>query len=365
MTKHIAIDARLINTSTGTYMEKLLDNLQTIDTENRYTVIVPTKDRDFWKPTNTNFSIVTGDFKDFSLAEQTSFKRFLDNINADLVHFCMPEQPVLYTGKKVTTIHDLNLLRARNTDKKQIVFRFKQFVGQFVFRSVAQTSRFIITPTQYVKNDVVQTLRVASEKVVVTSEAADPKEISALKPYDHPYKQFIMYVGRQVDYKNIKRLGDAHQILLEKHPDLGLILVGSLNEAAQRNKAYFKKKGYKNITFTGFIPDEERDWLFKQAEAYVFPSLMEGFGLPGLEAMGYGTPVISSNTTCLPEVYGDAAHYFDPNSTDDMARAIDEVLTDETLRKSLIEKGERQLQKYSWEDVAKKTLEVYRLALGK
>src|SRR6478736_2277831 len=104
---HIAIDARLINSSTGTYTEKLLDNLEKLDTTNTYTVIVPTKDLGFWKPTNPNFSVAAGDFKDFSLAEQTSFKKFLHAINADMVHFCMPEQPVLYRGKKITTFHDL------------------------------------------------------------------------------------------------------------------------------------------------------------------------------------------------------------------------------------------------------------------
>src|SRR5690606_23289315 len=161
---------------------------------------------------------------------------------------------------------------------------------------------------------------------------------------------------------NIKRLGDAHQQLLKTHPDLGLILVGKKNDAIRSNEAYFESKGYKNILFTDFIPDQQRDWLYTHAAAYIFPSLMEGFGLPGLEAMGYGAPVVSSNATCLPEVYGDAAHYFDPRSVDDMARAIDEVLTDEILRRRLIGNGYAQLGRYSWERMAKQTLAVYRQA---
>jgi glycosyltransferase involved in cell wall biosynthesis len=168
-----------------------------------------------------------------------------------------------------------------------------------------------------------------------------------------------MYVGQQSDYKNIKRLGEAHQKLLRKYPDLGLILVGKINASAQINKQYFESKGFKNIHFTDFLPNPQRDWLYQNTAAYVFPSLLEGFGLPGLEAMGYGAPVVSSNATCLPEVYDDAAHYFNPLDTDDMARAIDEVLSDESLRNKLIAEGYKQIAKYSWGRMAKQTHSVY------
>ncbi len=360
---HIAIDARLINSSTGTYTERLLHYLERLDTTNKYTVIVPTKDLEYWKPTNPNFSVVAGDFADFSLNEQIGFKKLLDAINADVVHFCMPEQPILFTGKKVTTFHDLILLRATGSDKKRLVFKAKQLVGQLAFRRIARSSDAIITPTNWVRDDVVKTLGVSPDKVLVTSEAADMKPLGELRPYEHPYKQFIMYVGRQQDHKNIRRLASAHQKLLAKYPDLGLILVGGLNKASTSNKDYFDSLGYKNITFTGFLPDEQRDWLYKNADAYVFPSLMEGFGLPGLEAMNYGTPVVSSNATCLPEVYGDAAHYFDPLNIDDMTRAIGDVLSDTKLRLELSKKGLEQVKKYSWQSVAAKTLAVYQRVL--
>jgi len=107
------------------------------------------------------------------------------------------------------------------------------------------------------------------------------------------------------------------------------------------------------------MDDEYVNWLYENTSAYVFPSLMEGFGLPGLEAMGNGAPVVSSNATCLPEVYGDAAHYFDPTSVTDMAKSIDEVLSDETLRKKLIKNGFEQIRKYSWEKTSQQTHDVY------
>lgn len=357
--RHIAIDARIINTSTGKYVERLLHYLEKIDEVSRYTVLVPAKDKDFWKPTNDNFHVRVADFDNYSISEQIGFKHYLDELHPDLVHFCMPQQPILYKGTHVTTFHDLSLLKTYNSDKNWLIFHFKQLVGRFVFRRVLQTSRFIITPSKFTKNELLKfDKKLSSDKVAITPESADIF-VSEVVPYNHPFKQYIMYVGQQSDYKNIKRLGEAHQKLLQKYPDLGLILVGKINVSAQINKRYFESKGFKNIHFTDFLPNSQRDWLYKNTAAYVFPSLMEGFGLPGLEAMGYGAPVVSSNATCLPEVYDDAAHYFNPLDTDDMARAIDEVLSDEKLRKNLIKEGYKQITKYSWERMAKQTYSVY------
>lgn len=361
---HIAIDARIINSSTGTYVERLLHYLEEVDTVNRYTIIVPTKDTDFYIPRNPNFTVVTNDTPNYSFAEQTAFKTFLERLSADLVHFCMPQQPLGYKGKHVTTIHDLILLKTYNSDKNWLVFHAKQLVGRYLFKRIAKTNDHIIVPTHYVKDDYVEYSGISPDKVTVTYEAADIF-VDKLQPYQHPFKRFILYVGQQSDYKNIRRLGDTHQKLLASHPDLGLILVGRKNAGVLNNEAYFTKKEYKNILFTDFIPNEQRDWLFKHCDAYVFPSLMEGFGLPGLEAMAYGAPVASSNTASLPEVYGDAAHYFDPLNTDDMARAIDDILMSSELRERLIEKGRIQLKKYSWRHMAEQTHQVYMNALKK
>jgi glycosyltransferase involved in cell wall biosynthesis len=360
---HIAIDARIINSSTGRYVERLLHYLEEIDGENDYTVLVRDKDETYWTPTKDNFRVRVADFDNYSWAEQTEFKKFLDNLAPDLVHFCMPQQPVWYKGKSVTTIHDLTLLNTYNSDKNWLMYHFKQFVGRFVFKRVARKSEMVITPSQYTKDSVVSFANIPRDKVIATPEGAESPADTELSPYEIPFKKFIMYVGQQPDYKNIRRLGDAHQKLLSAHPDLGLVLVGKKAADTLANEAYFEKNGYKNIHFTGFIPDEQRDWLMAHATAYVFPSLMEGFGLPGLEAMAAGSPVVSSNATCLPEVYGDAAHYFDPTDTEDMARAIGEVIDDEQLRNKLIEAGKKQIKKYSWRRMARQTHEVYMNAL--
>jgi len=275
----------------------------------------------------------------------------------------MPQQPGGHKGPAVTTFHDLTLLHTYNSDKNWLVFHAKQLVGRFVFKRVAQKSQLILTPSNYTKKHLAEFAHIPAEKIRVTLLAAEP-DITTTEPYELPFKRFIMYVGQQPDYKNIRRLGDAHQKLLETHPDLGLVLVGKKAEDALANEVYFKKKGYENIHFTGFIPDSQRDWLMQHTAAYIFPSLMEGFGLPGLEAMAAGAPVVSSNATCLPEIYGDAAHYFNPSDTDDMANAINQVISDGKLRSELIARGERKVAEYSWRRMAEQTHAAYMEALG-
>ncbi len=359
---HIVIDARIISSTTGRYVERLLTHLQEVDKTNKYTVLVPTKDLNYWKPKNRNFTVKAADFANYSLGEQIGFKSLLDSLKADLVHFCMPQQPVLYAGNHMTTVHDLTLLQTYNSDKNWFVFHAKQLVGRFVFKRIARTSSHIITPTNYVKNEYAAFAGISKDKITVTYEGADITT-STEKSVKLPYKKFILYVGQQSDYKNIKRLGDAHQQLLAKHPDLGLVLVGKKSPSHLRNEAYFTKSGYKNIHFSGFVADNELAWLYKHCEAYVFPSLMEGFGLPALEAMAYGAPVVSSNYTCLPEVYEKAAHYFDPKDVQDMAEKISDVLDNKVLRKELVQNGANQVKWYSWKKMAKETHEVYMKAL--
>jgi len=354
---HIAIDARIINSSTGRYVERLVTYLQDVDTKNNYTILVRQKDETYWKPRNANFSVKVADFDNYSFNEQIGFHRFLKKLNADLVHFCMPQQPRGYKGKKVTTFHDLTLLKTYNSDKNWFVFHAKQKVGRYVFRRVANENNHIIAISQFTKQELQAFTPINDEKISVIYEASD---VSAITPkhYKLPFKKYLLYVGQQSDYKNIKRLGDAHQLLVAKYPDLGLVLVGKKNASALANETYFNERGYKNILFTDFVEDNQLSWLYTHASAYTFPSLMEGFGLPGLEAMGYGVPVVSSNATCLPEVYGPAAHYFNLLDTSDIAEAIDQVLSDDKLRIRLAKAGFKQIKKYSWKKQAQETYKV-------
>lgn len=360
--KKIIIDARIINSTTGRYIERLLSHLQEIDHENKYIVLVRKKDYRYWKPTNTNFTVKIADYKNYSFGEQIGFAFFLYKLKADLVHFCMPQQPLLYFKPSVTTIHDLTLLKVYNSDKNWLIYHVKQLIGHFVFWCVAYKARFILTISDYSKNELLEWYKIPATKVVRTYLAAD-LPLKKTKKYNTPYKDYLLYVGQQSDYKNIRRLILAHQELIQEHKDLGLVLVGSLNASAKLNQTWVKKHAYKNVVFTGFVSDEELSWLYGNTKAYVFPSLMEGFGLPSLEAMTYGAPVVSSSATCLPEVNGEAAKYFNPESVDDIAKTIDEVLTNPQLSQRLIKEGQKQVKKYSWDKTAQETLFVYVAAL--
>lgn len=364
MTKRIAIDARIINSSTGRYVERLVTYLQEVDKENEYIVLVPSKDKGFWKPTADNFSVVTVDYKNYSFGEQIGFCRFLYDLGVDLVHFCMPQQPLLYTKPHVTTIHDLTLLKTYNSDKNWFVYHLKQAVGRVLFYVIGHTSKRIIAISQFTKRDFLGHSKISPEKVDLTYEAADLLSSKPIRPEQIAADtKFLLYVGQQSDYKNIRRLMQAHQVLRATRPDLELVLVGSLNEAVKRNKSWAEEKGLQGIVFTGFVSDDELAWLYQNCQSYVFPSLMEGFGLPGLEAMIHGAPVASSSATCLPEVYGVAAKYFNPTSVKDMANVVAEIIDSKDVQKDLIAKGKVQAAKYSWKRMAEQTKAVYDKAL--
>ena len=359
---HIVIDARIISSTTGRYVERLLHHLEKIDLVNEYTVLVRKKDENYWIPTNPNFTTKVAEFKNYSFSEQIGLLKLLNTLKPDLVHFCTPEQPVLYTGKKVTTIHDLTLLKTYNPDKNWLVYKSKQFIGKFVFRHVARTSKFVYTPSEFTRQEVLSRFKVNPSHVITTHLAAEAKT-TKLTPYPLPSEDYIMYVGQQSQYKNIRFLQEVHSILLQKNPNLQLVLVGKLDGPGLENKAYFESINAKNIIYTGYTDDDQLNWLYANTKAYIFPSLMEGFGLPGLEAMLQGAVVASSSATCLPEVYGDAAVYFDPTNVLDAVKTIEQLLTDDTLRTSLKKKSAIQLQKYSWEKTARATHERYIQAL--
>jgi glycosyltransferase involved in cell wall biosynthesis len=260
-------------------------------------------------------------------------------------------------------MQDLTTVRFRNPAKNIVVFWLKQQVYKWLNKRVAHKSVALITPTEYVKQDVAAYCRVPLEKISVTLEAADVIS-DAAEPVDSlARKQFIMYTGRPTPHKNLGRLIDAFALLQKSQPDLRLVLVGKHDANYARHEARVQHDGVRNVVFTGFVNDGQLRWLYENCAAYVFPSLSEGFGLPGLEAMAHGAPVVSSNATCLPEVNGSAAHYFDPLNTEDIAAKIADVLDDEKLRSNLTQKGTTQVANYSWSRMAKQTLEVYERAL--
>ncbi|HEY5267605.1 MAG TPA: glycosyltransferase family 1 protein [Candidatus Saccharimonadales bacterium] len=361
----IVIDARELRTSTGRYIERLLHYLQQIDTDNSYTVLLKPKDFDTWEPVNRKFHKLACPYKEFSFNEQLGFLIQLHELKPDLVHFGMVQQPILYTRKVVTTIHDLTTAKFGNPSKNKIVFTIKQIVYRVVIKVAAAKSKMIITPSEYVKDDLAKFAKVNSRKIVVTYESSDeiegePETIDGL---DH--RKYIMYVGRPNPHKNLYRLVRAYAELKKTNPELCLVLVGKEDSLFKKMAKWVEDKSIEDVVFTGFVSDNQLKWLYQNTVCYVFPSLSEGFGLPGLEAMRHGAPVISSNATCLPEIYGDAALYFDPHDTEDMAQKIDSIINNKQRANNYITKGYEQVKKYSWKKMAQETLDVYNSVLNK
>lgn len=362
MSKHIVIDARIRRSSTGRYADRLIEHLQQVDTENTYTILLEPDDP--WQPTAPNFSAVACKYPQFSFSpiDQLGFALQLKRLKPDLVHFTMTQQPLFYFGNIVTTTHDLTMLEyARAGRLPQWLHQLRMALYKFLMWWSHKKSKKIIVPTEYVKADVAKYHPFAKDKLVVTLEASEPPldvESSEPKGIHRPY---LLYVGRAFPHKNLESLIKAFENIQTSHGEVYLVLAGKKEHYYEQLEKYVADSSVRDkIIFTGFVTDAELKWLYENAIAYTFPSLSEGFGLPGLEAMAHDCPVVSSNATCLPEVYEDAAIYFDPNNIDDMATKITSVIDNKQLRDDLVGKGREVLGLYSWRKMAEETLDVYK-----
>jgi glycosyltransferase involved in cell wall biosynthesis len=363
--KHIVIDARNRRASTGRYTDRLVEHLQKLDHTNRYTILVEPDDP--WKFENKNFTPRPCNFRQFSFnpLDQIRFSWQLYRLKPDLVHFTMTQQPLFYFGNIVTTTHDLTMLHfTRPSRFPGWLHKIGIGLYRFLLWWSHRKSKKILMPTEYSRRALEAYQPFTKKKIEViylSSEppiAGDSQKIPGLE-------HFIFHVGSPFPHKNIKRLIEAFQLVKKTHPDLQLVLPGKIKDQFKRDMDQWLADSpvRADIIGPGFVSDQELKWLYENAAAYVVPSLSEGFGLPGLEAMAHGCPLASSNATCLPEVYGEAAHYFNPKDTKDMARAITELLSNTKLGEALKQKGFACLKKYSWKKTAEQTLAVYKSVL--
>jgi glycosyltransferase involved in cell wall biosynthesis len=361
----IVIDVRESGTSTGRYVDKLVEYLHQLQPRHSIILLARAERLKYLAEIAPNFIVFETPFKEFTFEEQIGLYKQVNTCEADLVHFPMVQQPVLYRGKVVTTMQDLTTIRFKNPTKNPVVFWAKQQVYKWLNKRVARKSAALITPTEFVKQDVAAYTHIKPEKITVTLEAADIITNAAEPVPELVGKQFIMYLGRPTPHKNLARLIQAFELLQQDRPELVLALAGKkdANYELVEQTAHKRNPDLRNVLFTGFVSDGQLKWMYENCRAYCFPSLSEGFGLPGLEAQRHGAPVACSNATCLPEVYGDSAHYFDPLDIEDMAAKIGEVVDDPILREDLIDKGYKQAAKYSWKRMAEQTLGVYEMAL--
>lgn len=360
----IVIDGRELRTTSGRYVFKLIEYLQKLDHKNDYLILIKPKDDD-WQPISPNFKKVICPYKEFSWSEQLILNRQLKSLKADLIHFAFPQQPILYKGKTITTIHDLTTLRFINPSKNKVVYKIKQRIYKFVIKKATDKASAVITPSNFVKDDITKSLSINSAKITVTYEAADKIKEDAQPIASLINTPFIVYVGRPMPHKNLKRLILAFEIIKKFNPELKLVLAGKKDVNYQLLEKWVNKKSINQVVFSGFVSEAELKWLYQNCRAYVFPSLSEGFGLPGLEAMVHGAPVVAARSSCLTEIYGQAAEYFDPMSVNSIAKAINQVISSPSRRLELISLGQKQAGQYSWLKMAEQTLNLYQKLLNK
>jgi len=368
----ILIDGRwILQTGIGRYIYQTLEQVLLQDKKNEYILLVRTKDKDKIKLKATNLSLLPVDIDWYGFSEQTALLKVINAQKPDLVHFTNFNFPLRYKGRFVITVHDLTLLHFQNVRKKLVskpIYVAKDRVMRVVLRQGIKKAKAIFVPSEYVKEDIAKSYKVRRTKITVVHEAAS----TALKRSKVELaelginKPFLLYVGNAYPHKNLERLILAFGELVTKYMlDYQLVIAGRKDDFHQQLEEEVQKSGLaQRVVFTDFVTDAQLVGLYKNAATYVFPSLSEGFGLPGLEAMSYGVPVISSNATCLPEVLGDAAIYFKPKSVGSIAKTISQVLADKELQAKMIKKGYAQVKKYNWRKTAKITLEVYEKTLA-
>ena len=369
----IGIDARFygcLGKGLGRYTEKLIKYLEKIDNNNQYYILLRKENWNDYQPNNKNFKKVLADYRWYTINEQVMMPVIMKRLGIDLMHFTHFNVPFFYKGKFIVTIHDLILTKyptQRATTLGPIIYKIKHFGYQTIIKSAIKRAKAVIAVSKYTKEEIEEHFSVVSKKIFVTHEGVDPLVIDkqdsqkVLQKYkiDKPY---IVYVGNVYPHKNIEGLINAYQIILRDHPDLKVVLVGKHDYFFQQIKDLVEEKNLENnIIFTGFVDDIDLPHIYKQARLYCFPSFCEGFGLPALEALYSGIPVVASDNSCLPEVLGKAAVYFNPNNITEMANKIKYVLENNEVSTEIIRRGYEQVRIFSWEKMAKATLDLYEL----
>ncbi len=352
----------------GRYVEQLVTELQATDGTDRFVLFLKRDNFDACAITNPRFEKRLADFHWYGAAEQLQFPSLIAKENLDLMHFPHWNVPILSRTPFVVTIHDLILLEeprsARATTRSPVVFGLKRLGYKFVLSQALNRAKKIIAVSQYTKESI-QTFfpNLPTEKIVVSHEGVTKLHHSTTPPLHHS-TPYLLYIGNAYPHKNLDRLLDAFALVRTKHPELELVLAGREDVFYKRLMTEAHCDGRDtNVRYIASPTDDTIASLLQNTHAFVFPSRTEGFGLPPLEAMQAGIPVASSTGGSLPEVLGDAAKYFSPNDTQGMAGVIEQVVSDERLRASLVTRGHEQIKRYSWAAHAQAVLNTYHSAL--
>jgi len=379
MALHIVMDARHIRDfGIGTYIRSLVHALSAIDSTNQYTLVSGPGDIRTLAGLPENFRSAIYTRRDSEFLDNVAFPFYLRGLSPDLVHIPLNRVPVLMIRPYVVTIHDMaNLF----FEEERSDFRMQ--MRRFRFRRGLERASLVIAVSEATKREVESFLGAPSQRIRRVYNAPDPDfltpgppagseaQLRTLERYQIDYP-FLLYAGNIRRHKNIPRLVEAFAVVrdqLAAHPvykDLRLVIIGdTISQFPAVRQAVIKSRVEQAVRFLGFVPFETLRCFYEFAAAFVFPSRHEGFGLPPLEAMACGTPVVTSNVSSLPEVVGDAAILVNPENVFDIARGIRDVLLDEGLRAELVRRGRERAARFSWERTARQMLEIYEEAVGR
>jgi glycosyltransferase involved in cell wall biosynthesis len=347
-----------------TYAWNLIKTLSLIDTKNKYTLF--TDDASQFQGAS-NFNVIPLKLPTRYLLpwrEYITIPNTLRNSRAEIFHHTKSILPFFISCKKIVSIFDVSPLLF----PEMFPFFERVYLQKNTERAVQQAD-CILTISENSKNDIINYFRVDESKVRVTyigvSEHFKPiKDKHGMHEVRQRYglgESVILFVGTIQPRKNIDILIRAyHKLRKEKRIDHQLVIVGRFGWLYHGLLALIKELGEeRNVIFTGPVSDEELPFFYNHADIFVYPSSYEGFGLPVIEAMACGTPVITSNVSSLPEITGDAGLLVAPQNTEELADSMKMLLFDNALQLSLIEKGSQQIKKFSWYECASQTLRIY------
>lgn len=364
----IGIDARFWGPQQGgigRYVERLVAHLADMDSSHEFVFFVRKEVVAAWPFKKQNWHIVPVDVQWYTFREQFVMPIHFYRARLDLLHVPHYNLPLLYLKKTVVTIHDFivdDFPTARASTLYPIWLWIKKKAYRLTIWKAIRQSVSVITITEFSRKKIITNFPWAAKKIFITYEAVDPLlgdadwQTVSQRGLQSPY---LLYAGNTYPHKNLERFLQAAHMVYQAGEKFQVVLVGKRDYFSRRLEAMTTAIDMKNVLYFGYATDGELRLLYEHAQAYFFPSLSEGFGLPGLEAMQSGVPVYAANNSCLPEVYGPAASYFDPLSDAEIQASIKRSLHDILERQRLIEAGKKRLDDFSWQRMAEQTMAVY------
>ncbi|MCC7416914.1 MAG: glycosyltransferase family 4 protein [Acidobacteria bacterium] len=362
----IGIDARkLRDFGIGTYIRNLLRHLARIDRQTEYVLICRPADAAGLAATGENFRAVPETAGNYSIAEQIKIPLLLKREGITLFHAPHYVLPPLVACRSVVTIHDCIHLMFPQYLPGRLALTYAR--GSMAMAAGRATR--VMTVSESSKRDIMRLFGTDPAKISVIYNAYDERfgvepsqeDVARVRERFQLHDQFVLYAGNVKPHKNLERLIEAFHLVRRRGLEqLKLVMIGDeISRYAALRRAVHQHQLHKYVRFLGYLPEETLAVMYRLAGVFVFPSLYEGFGLPPLEAMASGTPVVTSNVSSLPEVADQAAVLVDPYDPYSIADGIHRVLTDESTRRDLRQRGLARARQFSWDDSVRQIREIY------